>query len=59
MAFQVYGDAVLDEAPLLILTNYHAIFPLRRNENVLDKRLWASPAVWWDQTEPPPHGCWL
>ena len=56
---QVYGDGVMDEAPLLILTNYHVTFFLRRSATVVDKRLWASPAVWWDQTEPPPRVCWL
>ena len=59
MALQVYGDGVMDEAPLLILTNYHVTFFLRRSGNVLDKRLWASPAVWWDQAEPPARVCWL
>ncbi len=49
----------MDEAPLLILTNYHVTYFLRRSADVLDKRLWASPAVWWDQTEPPPRVCWL
>ena len=56
---QVYGDGVMDEAPLLILTNYHVTFFLRRSATVVDKRLWASPAVWWNQTEPPPRVCWL
>ena len=56
---QVYGDGVMDEAPLLILTNYHVTFFLRRSASVMDKRLWASPAVWWDQTDPPPRVCWL
>ena len=49
----------MDEAPLLILTNYHVTFFFRRSSNVLDKRLWASPAVWWDQAEPPARVCWL
>lgn len=35
-AVQVYGDAVLDEAPLLILTNYHVTVFLRRSSNVQD-----------------------
>ena len=59
MALQVYGDGVMDEGLLLILTNYHATSDLRRSGNVLDKRLWASPAVWWDQAEPPARVCWL
>ena len=42
---QVYGDAVMDEAPLLILTNYHVTVFLKRSEHVHDKRLWASEPV--------------
>ena len=41
----VYGDAVMDEAPLLILTNYHVTVFLKRSEHVHDKRLWASEPV--------------
>ena len=32
---------------------------MRRSADLADKRLWASPAVWWDQTGPPPRVCRL
>jgi len=56
---QVYGDAVMDEAPLLILTNYHVTVFLKRSEHVHDKRLWASEPVWWNQQHPSARSCWL
>ncbi|EIE18322.1 hypothetical protein COCSUDRAFT_60291 [Coccomyxa subellipsoidea C-169] len=56
---QVYGDAVFDEAPMLILTNYHVTVFLKRSADVQDKRLWASPPIWWDSTDPPARACWL
>ena len=56
---QVYGDAVMDEAPLLILTNYHVTIFLKRSDNVQDKRLWASEPVWFDQTDPPARASWV
>ena len=49
---QVYGDAVMDEAPLLILTNYPVTVFLKRSEHVHDKRLWASEPVWWGSAAP-------
>ena len=48
----------MDEAALLILTNYHVTYFVKRSADPADKRLWASPAVWWDQTDPPPRVCW-
>ena len=56
---QAYGDAILDEAPLLVLTNYHATVFLRRSGDVRDARLRASEPVWIDQTDPPARACWL
>ncbi len=56
---QVYGDAVIDEAPMLIISNYHATVFLKRSEHVQDKRLWASRPVWWDQQQPTARSCWL
>ena len=56
---QVYGDAVMDEAPLLILTNYHVTVFLRRSHDVQDKRLWASEPIWFDCTDPPARACWV
>ena len=58
-ALQVYGDAVMDEAPLLILTNYHVTVFLKRSEDVQDKRLWASEPIWCDQADPPARASWL
>ena len=49
----------MDEAPLLILTNYHVTIFLKRSDNVQDKRLWASEPVWFDQTEPPARASWV
>ena len=56
---QVYGDAVMDEAPLLILTNYHVTVFLKRSDNVQDKRLWASEPIWFDQKDPPARASWV
>ena len=58
-ALQVYGDAVMDEAPLLILTNYHVTVFLKRSEDVQDKRLWASEPIWFDQADPPARVSWV
>lgn len=49
----------MDEAPLLILTNYHVTVFLKRSENVQDKRLWASEPIWFDQTDPPARASWV
>ena len=49
----------MDEAPLLILTNYHVTIILKRSDNVQDKRLWASEPVWFDQTDPPARASWV
>ena len=56
---QVYGDAVVDEAPLLILSNYLVTIFLKRSQHCWDKRLWASEPIWWDQTQPSARACWL
>lgn len=58
-ALQVYGDAVMDEAPLLIVTNFHVTVFMRRSDNVLDKKLFASEPIWFDQTDPPLRACWV
>ena len=49
----------MDEAALLVHTNYHVTYSLRRSDDVLEMCLWASPAVLSDQTDPPPRVCWL
>lgn len=56
---QAYGDAVTDECPLLLVSNYHTTILLQRNvENVGDKTLQA--AQWaWDSTDVPPLGAFL
>ncbi|KAK9817326.1 hypothetical protein WJX74_005231 [Apatococcus lobatus] len=56
---QVYGDAVMDEAPLLVLSNYDCTVFQKRSPNVMDKRLWASEPVWWDSQRPSARACWL
>lgn len=49
----------MDEAPLLILTNYHVTISLRRSYDVQDNRLWASEPIWFDQSDPPSRACWV
>lgn len=56
---QAYGDAVFDEAPLLVITNYRVTVFLKRSPDVKDKRLWASEPIWLDDTSPPPRVSWL
>ena len=50
----------MDEAPLLIISNYEVTFFLRRNvRNVCDKRLEVSPPVSWNSLNPTPLAAWL
>lgn len=56
---QAYGDAVIDEAPLLFISNYHCTVFLKRSEHVHNKTLWASEPIWWDQQHPSARSCWL
>lgn len=56
---QAYGDAVIDEALMLITSTYPVTVSLKRSEIVQDKRLWASQPVWWDQEEPSARCCWV
>ena len=49
----------MDEAPLLILSNYDVTIFLKRAKHVMDKRLWASPPVWWDSQRPSARCSWL
>ena len=58
-ALQAYGDAVLDEAPIFFLTNYQVTVFLKRSADVMDKRIWASDPIWFDQTNPPARACWV
>jgi hypothetical protein len=56
---QVFGDAVIDKAPVLVLTNYKVTIFMRRHEDVHDKCLQASTPVWYDQLDPPVRASWL
>ena len=56
---QAYGDAIIDEAPLLFVSNYHCTVFLKRSEHVHNKQLWASEPIWWDQQQPSARSCWL
>ncbi|KAA6418757.1 MAG: hypothetical protein FRX49_11245 [Trebouxia sp. A1-2] len=56
---QVYGDAVIDEAPLLFVSNYHSTVFLKRSERVCNKQRWASDPIWWDRQQPSARSCWL
>lgn len=58
-ALQAYGDAVLDEAPIFFLTNYHVTVFLKRSADVMDKRIWASEPIWYDRIHPPARACWV
>lgn len=59
LELQAYGDAVMDEAPMLFLSTYHVSIFLKRSPDVQDKRLWASTPIWWDQRDPPARVCWV
>lgn len=57
---QAFGDAVMDEAPLLIISNYEVTYFLLRDvEDVTNKVLKVSPPVPWDCKDPPAMACWL
>ena len=58
-SLQAYADAVMDEAPLLVLTDHNATVFLRRSKDVKDNRLWASKPVWVDQHFPPARAAWV
>lgn len=58
--FQVYGDAVVDEAPLMVLSNYHVTYFIKRNlEDVKDKTLYVSPPIPWNSRDLPVRAAWL
>jgi hypothetical protein len=55
---QAYGDAVLDECPLLLVSNYCSTFLLMRQKEVTNKHL--KVAQWtWDDAAVPPLGAFL
>ncbi|WIA20003.1 hypothetical protein OEZ85_005875 [Tetradesmus obliquus] len=56
---QAYGDAVMDEAPLLLVSNWHTTFLFsRRLDDVRNKTLQVSQWAW-DSTDVPPLGAFL
>lgn len=55
---QAYGDAVQDECPLLLVSNYRSTFLLLRHNDVTNKHL--KVAQWtWDDAVVPPLGAFL
>jgi hypothetical protein len=57
---QAYGDAVAEEAPLFVVSNYNATIFCRRDFfNVHNKGIWASPTITWDSPLLPPRAAWL
>ncbi|KAL0028592.1 hypothetical protein WJX79_004062 [Trebouxia sp. C0005] len=56
---QAYGDAVIDEAPLLFVSNYSCTMLLKRSEHVHNETRWAFEPIWWDQQHPSARSCWL
>ena len=49
----------MDEAPLPLLTHYHTTLFPKRATHAMDKRLWASEPVWWDQKHLSARSCLL
>mmetsp|Transcript_5430 Transcript_5430/g.12010 ORF Transcript_5430/g.12010 Transcript_5430/m.12010 type:complete len:596 (+) Transcript_5430:322-2109(+) len=57
---QAYGDAVAEETPFLVLSNYDVTYFIKRNvSDPADKRLWISPPVAWNDERVPPLAAWL
>ncbi len=56
---QAFGMAVVDEAPVFVLTSYNATLFFKRSCDVTDKRLWASEPVWINQTDPSAAAVWV
>lgn len=56
---QAYGDAVMDEAPLLLISNWHTTFLFSRClDDVCNKTLQVSQWAW-DSIDVPPLGAFL
>ena len=55
---QAFGMAVVDEAPVFVLTSYNATLFFKRSCDVTDKRLWASEPVWINQRDPSAAAMW-
>lgn len=57
---QAFGDAITDEAPLIIISNYEVTyFLLRDTEDANNRTLKASPPVAWNIQDPPAMACFL
>ncbi len=50
--------AVVDEAPIFMLTNYNVTVFFKRSQDVRDTRLWASEPFWISETDPPARAMW-
>ena len=55
---QAYGMAVVDEAPVFMLTSYNVSVFFKRSNDVEDKRLWASEPIWINQIDPSACAIW-
>ena len=57
---QAYGDAVAEEAPFFIVSNYNATIFCRRDfSNVGNQDIWPSPTITWNSALLPPRAAWL
>lgn len=56
---QAFGDSVMDECPLMLISNWHSTSVLKRDiTDVRKKKL--TVAHWgWESTDPPPLGAFL
>ncbi len=45
---QAFGDAVVDECSMFVVTNYFVSFFFRRGKSALDKSVYCSPPVYYD-----------
>ncbi len=55
---QAYGKAVVDEAPVFVLTNHNVTVFFKRSQDVRDTCLWASEPFWISETDPPACAMW-
>lgn len=55
---QAYGMAIVDGAPIFVLTNYNVTVFFKRSQDVRDMRLWASEPLWISDTDPPACAMW-
>ena len=50
--------AIVDGAPIFVLTNYNVTVFFKRSQDVRDMRLWASEPLWISDTDPPACAMW-